>query len=171
MKHLYREVHESPSGDTYKDFYNIRDLLVCRITINERIAIYDYDDTDDTEYAYYETFNKVNIFWAMVTNNSQPSTKLHFKLSGAIGDAYAYRLAKIRYAYHSLINKRFYGIFTRKLNQDDLSYDFYYKGKHCFNLAYQLGSICVYFVESKEFYKWDGVTNKAIMQEISTFVL
>lgn len=168
MKHLYREVQNSPSGDTYKDFYNIRDLLVCRITINHHEDYYLLKIDDYGNEIYH---NQVAIFWAMVTDNGQPSTKLHFKLSGAIGDAYAYRLAKIKYAYHSLINKRFANIFTRKLNQNNLSYDFYYKGKHCFNLAYQLGSICVYFVESQEFYKWDGVTNKAIMQEISTIIL
>lgn len=163
MRFLYREVTKSPDGDTYKDFYEIRGLVVCRITINRRTN-YHYE----LRHEFYN--NKVNILWATVTNNGDVANQLRYKLSQAIGDAYSYRLWQIRESYYRIVERfrsnRIKFPFTRRLNHNDLSYDFFYNDKWVFNVAYQLKNIYVNFGNGIV-YQWNNVTSKAIIQEIN----
>ncbi len=166
MRFIYREVVKLDEGNTYKDFYEIRGLMVCRITIN---YLENYTTRKMDNYVATKPRNKTVIFWAMVTDNGEPSTKLRFKLSQAIGDAYSYRLWQIREVYYRIVACfRSSGIkfpFTRRLNHDDLSYDFFYNDKWVFNISCQLKNIYVNFGNGVV-YQWNNVTSKAIMQEI-----
>lgn len=165
MEHLYRTIYQSDQGNTYKDFYEIRGLVVCRITINHHK---DYRSLKFDDYGNEVYRNQVVIFWAMVTNDGEPSNKLRSKLSQAIGDAYNYRLLQIKEAYYRIV-AHYKGVkfpFTRKLNQDDLSYDFFYNGNMVFNISYCLKNTYVNF-NNGALYQWNSVTSQAIMQEIA----